>query len=179
MLSIPLQPVNCNSTCAKKISGFPYAPILNEHLLAIKSLQQKSSPEAVLGILIKALLILPVSVVLPSYDSIPPKKLDVSQTPANRTCCQPRLSPRGKKLNLMNVCVSRGVCEGGVCVRALSLARWGDGDAGYKRKVVEHFELVTKSFLNKKSKPNQYSLPYLHLFQAREPPTLLERTFRV
>lgn len=41
-------------------SGFPYTPSLNGHLLAIKSLQQKSSPEAILTILIEAWFILPV-----------------------------------------------------------------------------------------------------------------------
>lgn len=54
-----------------------------------------------------------------------------------------------------------------------------DGDAGHKRKVAEHFQLVTKSVLSRKNKPSQRSLPgYLHLSRAREPPTRRERTSR-
>lgn len=41
LLSTPRQQIDCRSTCAKEISGFPRASILRGHQLAIKSRQQK------------------------------------------------------------------------------------------------------------------------------------------
>lgn len=119
-------------------SGFPYTPSLNGHLLAIKSLQQKSSPEAILTILIEAWFILPV-VALPQLLH---SSKEVGSAPNSR---KPNLLParlshhkeyvtcmlEGVKRECMRACVCASVCMCEcvcVCVRVPTMCA-GEGRA--------------------------------------------------
>lgn len=133
---------------------------MSRHLLAIKSLQQKSSPEAILANLIEAWLILPVSEVLPQSRQhylqsgwLCPKHQQSG--PAANSACHP-----GQAGSTTLTCK---LLQG----RARALGGWGRGS--HQREGAAHFSARRKEFFLMGENKNQQPFPSLHLFQAPQP----------